>query len=191
MLTGLPSKLLRKRSLIDGCNVETIHQGTMAVLPSLPGIIVTVSVNNRGLQEFPDDEEPGVIGAELATKTISKYVQSVPKEFSIVLRVTPQFKFDFPTIGFHVYVDGAQVAQPIARKAVFEAKKGYLRIINGIKYAVADGEEQKCVFHNFRFSVIETSESLRTVQRRINLTDMSTQPPRTTCALSFLEMLQQ
>jgi hypothetical protein len=131
----------------------------MAVLETLPGIKVSICIDKRPLREFTDDDfQGGTLRADLPLKTISKYVQSATKEFAIRLEVQPSFNFDFPTLGFQVYIDGSLVRQPILRQINFKAKKRLAILVDHVKYAVTEGPEQKPVLHKLQFSKIDTSE---------------------------------
>jgi hypothetical protein len=147
-----------KRLLIGNYNADTIT-GTMAILDTVPGIEVAVCIDKRPLREFEDDDfQAGGITADLASKTVSKYVQSDKKEFAIKLKVQPAFNFDFPTLGFQVYIDGSLVRQPILRKIDYEAKKPLVILIDRVTYAFTEGSLQRPVQHKFRFSRIDTSK---------------------------------
>ena len=132
----------------------------MAILPKLPGVEVAICVDKRPLREYPDNDFQAEAGDMRESKTVSTYVQSDIKEFAIKLKVLPQFNFDCPTLGFQVYVDGSLVRAPIVRKVNYDSKKRLLLLVDCVKYAVTEGQQQKCVQHKFRFSKIDTSELL-------------------------------
>ena len=143
----------------------------MAILPSLPGLEVRIFVGKRYLEEFPDYDvqaEPGALGAELARKTVAKYVQSTTSEFLINFKVAFDFHFNFPTLGFEVYLDGSLVREPIIRREGFMEEKefplGYFLNITGVRCAVTEDGKQKCVLHKLSFSKIETSEFQQAVR---------------------------
>lgn len=135
----------------------------MPILPNIPGIAVFICVDEWPLREYPDwgfRAEAGDNRVDLAPTTVSTYVQSDTKEFDIRLRIGPQFNFDVPALGFDVYIDGSLVKSPLARRVKYEEKNSMFLLVDGVKYAVAEGQHKRCVKHMFRFSKIDTSEEL-------------------------------
>jgi hypothetical protein len=68
----------------------------MAILDLVPGLEVTVCVDDHPLEEYNDDEEveaqPGEAFQHQASRTVSKYVESITdKEFEIRCNVTSAF----------------------------------------------------------------------------------------------------
>ncbi|KAJ8066196.1 hypothetical protein OCU04_005282 [Sclerotinia nivalis] len=86
----------------------------MAILEAVPGIKVTVCVDKQALQEYDDDELEAVPEGEVekyqASRTVAKYIESrTGKNFRIKLEISKAYRFDSPTVGFFVFVDGVRV----------------------------------------------------------------------------------
>jgi hypothetical protein len=80
----------------------------MAVLDALPGVEVSVSASGKELTEYEERKEED---EPLAVKTVLRYIESISgSEFMINLKISPPFRFDYPQIGFRVFVDGKYIA---------------------------------------------------------------------------------
>ncbi|KAF5871951.1 uncharacterized protein Bfra_008978 [Botrytis fragariae] len=127
----------------------------MAVLEGVRGIEVTVCADRQALQEYDDDEPEGVSaeveGYDKATKTASKYIESITgKVFYIKLEISKAFKFDSPIISFHVFVDGMKVrSKHCGKKHVPLAMN-----VKGVKNELDNGQT---FMMPFKFSDIITS----------------------------------
>jgi hypothetical protein len=80
----------------------------MAVLNSLPGLAVSVSVAGKELPEYEhrEDESDG----PLANKTVLRYIESISDaEFAINFRISPPFQLDCYALNFRVSIDGKRV----------------------------------------------------------------------------------
>jgi hypothetical protein len=91
---------------------------TMAVIPSVPGLTVTIAVDGQALPEY---DNPGIQGSETLTRDdfhlpnghndslphIMKFVESTPgKPFAIWVDRDPSFQLLSHHIAFHILLDG-------------------------------------------------------------------------------------
>lgn len=89
----------------------------MAIIPSLPGLDVSVEVNGDPLVEEYDDDEDNERVAQTASpnrapKAICKYVEcTTGAAFKVKVLVREPFKLDCPTLSFHFYVDEVQLSR--------------------------------------------------------------------------------
>lgn len=96
---------------------------TMAVIPSVPGLTVTIAVDGQALPEY---DNPGIQGSETLTKDdfhlpndhndglphIVKFVESTPgKSFAIWVDRDPSFQLLSDHIAFHVLLDGRDMGR--------------------------------------------------------------------------------
>ncbi|KAL2125539.1 hypothetical protein VTJ04DRAFT_1904 [Mycothermus thermophilus] len=95
----------------------------MAVIPSVPGLTVTIAVDGQALPEY---DNPGIQGSETLTKDdfhlpndhndglphIVKFVESTPgKSFAIWVDRDPSFQLLSDHIAFHVLLDGRDMGR--------------------------------------------------------------------------------
>jgi tRNA U54 and U55 pseudouridine synthase Pus10 len=134
----------------------------MAIIDLVPGIEVSICVDDHPLVEYNDDEEVGAQHGEAiqhqATRTVSKYVESATdKEFGIRYNVTSAFNMDCPTIMFKVFIDGVNIRSQIVRAHRYKELAA-----SGLPYAkTMKGVESKIngmvVVKLFKFTEIKTS----------------------------------
>ena len=131
----------------------------MAILDLVPGLEVTVCVDDHPLEEYNDDEEveaqPGEAFQHQASRTVSKYVESITdKEFEIRCNVTSAFNMDCPTLFFTVFVDGAKLVSRLIRyKTLAASQLSYAETIKGIDLNI----NGRLAVKPFKFSEIKTS----------------------------------
>ena len=134
----------------------------MAIIDLVPGIEVSVCVDDHPLEEYNDDEEveaqPGGAIQHQATRTVSKYVESATdKEFEIRYNVTSAFNMDCPTVMFKFFVDGTHIASRILPahkyKMLAASKLSFSKTIRGIDLNI----NGTLVVKPFKFSEIKTS----------------------------------
>lgn len=140
----------------------------MAILPTLPGIEAVILINGNPALEYVDDNEVRVehededIAEYQATHTISKYIQSqTDQKFSIQLKVgSPYVQGQFMAhvrLNFHIYVDGAKVADPWCSRLHFKHSPVGTKWIREVKGVVGkSGRKVK----PFIFADITTSTYL-------------------------------
>jgi hypothetical protein len=123
----------------------------MAVLDSLPGLAVSVSVAAKELPEYEcRDEKPS--GA-LANKSVLRYIESISDaEFVINFQVSPPFQFGCAALDFKVCIDGHRVKGMICDKA--QVNHGHwARTLSGRKTRYQDGRAE---LRKFKFASIKT-----------------------------------
>lgn len=132
----------------------------MAVLQSLPGIEVFVCVKGEALEEYDDDEaqadvESGETNQYQASKTVSKYIESVTdQEFAIKLLVGNPYYFDCGSLGFSIRVDGRKVRSPLLRRDEYSSVNGWSQDVRGIRAE----EGEKSLIRPFKFAEIKKSK---------------------------------
>ncbi len=83
----------------------------MVVTDDIPGLEVTVTVNDEALKEY---HETGLDEGERMT---TRYIEAVSgQQFAIKMRVDDSFLFKGNCISFHVYVDGQRAHAPFIKK---------------------------------------------------------------------------
>ncbi|KAK6007689.1 hypothetical protein QM012_004503 [Aureobasidium pullulans] len=118
---------------------------TMAVLDSLPGVEVTVVVDDKDLHEYQDtDMEDG-------EDTVTKYVEAVDNaNFAIKIKVTADATFLGNCMSFKTLVDGSRAGWPLVdspRKR--KRTRSHTRVVNGMQI----GARQ---LRRLKFNAIET-----------------------------------
>jgi hypothetical protein len=133
---------------------------TMAVIPDLLSLEITVCVNGTPLTEYEDDEPQGQTLSVThegipAVKSISKYIESeTNREFAIGITISSTFKLDCPSLGFSLLIDGVRVAKTISRGSYNGLDKPWSCFMDGIRVGPAR------TLMPLMFSKIETCESL-------------------------------
>jgi len=138
----------------------------MAILdiPKLRGMEVTIHFGGQALQEYGDDQDveaaPGEIGAYQASRTVSKYIESVTgQKYSVELSLQKPFKFDCPSLAYRISIDGVETEQdPLALRRGYSAARGWTRSVEGIKSYKASDKTSS--LRKFKFSAINTSKCL-------------------------------
>jgi hypothetical protein len=131
---------------------------TMAVIPDLLGLEITVCVNGTPLTEYEDDEPRGQAFPVTregipAGKSISKYIKSeTDREFAFGLKISSPFKLDCPSLGFSLLIDDMRVAKTIFRGSYNGLDKPWSCFMEGIRVGPAR------TLMPLKFSKIETCE---------------------------------
>jgi hypothetical protein len=132
----------------------------MAVLPSLPGIEVTVCVNKVPLKEYFDDEpseNPGRHRDSLAPRIVSKYIEAITdQEFTLHFRVAKPYDVDSPSLVFSTSVDGKNISSTLFRLSKHESITPLEKDTLGVKSY--NSETGKSTFQALKFSRISTSK---------------------------------
>lgn len=80
----------------------------MAVLDTLPGLEVTITVDGADLKEYEET------GAELEPKVVTRYIEAISDaNFVITYRLAPELLFTGDCIKLDTYVDGVWVYAPL------------------------------------------------------------------------------
>jgi hypothetical protein len=138
----------------------------MAVTPYIPGLEVTIKVNNTPLQEFIDDDPDEILGDyanTLRTKTVSKFVESkTGEEFTVGISISPKYQWTSPAISIRVEADGQRVTsrafdlqdvQSMGEGAAYETTvKGHRSY---------DAERGSGQLHYMKFAELNTSKSFQ------------------------------
>lgn len=124
----------------------------MAIITGVPGIKVTVCVDNQSLPEYEDDEPQLVVGAA-PDEQISKYIECVTdKEFTIDVSVNRPFRFTSPTLLFTLILDGRKIMTRNLEKTKLSRARGLSLAFKGKNVDVGTNTE----FKPFAFSKIVT-----------------------------------
>ena len=132
----------------------------MAIPDFLPGISVTVCVDDVPLVEYPDPNQNlnliFAVDAYKAARTVTRYVEAVSNsEFTIDLAAQPPYVQDCANLGFRVCVDGALVGIFLCSKNLYKRKGTWKDRICGDQRTTVEGD----LLRNFRFATINTSQS--------------------------------
>jgi hypothetical protein len=132
----------------------------MAIHEDLPGIEVTIEMDNVSLREHSasNDETENTDAAvrlHQACWTVTNYVESVTnKHFSIKAHIHSDYEWDCPQLSFAVYVDGVKADERLSIRPVHGNQSRTLSIA-GISYGYG-GEPG--ILRKFKFAEIHTSE---------------------------------
>ena len=127
----------------------------MAVLESLPGIEVSITIDGVALHEYrdPDDNQNSAASEHRASKTVSQYVEvSTGKEFCIQLSVGNPYKFDCSSLAFELCVDSKSVVSQCL------TKRRYLKLHSHWTLSIRGIESSGNIFKPFKFAEIKTSK---------------------------------
>lgn len=117
----------------------------MAVLDTLPGLEVTITVDGADLQEY---EEPGV---ELEPKVVTRYIEAISDaNFVITYRLGPELHFTGDCVALQTEVDGVWVYTPLVDSSSVGAE-GVVRKCGGPIIST----EQGFITRRLRFSLLE------------------------------------
>lgn len=129
----------------------------MAIHDKVPGIEVTVEVDGAPLVEYAasNDQaqhEDRAVQFHLANCAITKYIECrTGKHFSVRMAIDAGYKWDSPSLGLEVWVDGVRACSKIVSRKTYEYKR-YSSVVEGIKFR-ALGQ-----LRPFTFVEIRTSE---------------------------------
>lgn len=130
----------------------------MAFLAAVPGLEVTINVNDKPLVEYDDDEKIETLGddANLSEITTSKYVDAVTdQEFSISYSVLEEYKQTSPALQFDFRVDGSSLSSDLVIFSDPEDIPPVVRSIHGPRTVNSSGQAyQRC----FKFAAIKTGK---------------------------------
>ncbi|KAF3007690.1 hypothetical protein E8E13_009347 [Curvularia kusanoi] len=127
----------------------------MAIIPAVPGLEVTIEVDNVALPEHQyDDQDAGPI----ITDSIITYLEVASgSEFSVRWLLKESFEATRATYA-SVMLDGSYIHAPLRETGDLDGHRGY-------KYAMAMSEEAGEVFtQKFRFSEIDIDEQPRSME---------------------------
>ncbi|KUJ24191.1 uncharacterized protein LY89DRAFT_679393 [Mollisia scopiformis] len=144
----------------------------MAILDAVPGLEVSVCVENTALEEYRDDEPVGVYQA---ARTVSKYVEAISnKAFTVKISLGKGFDFDCDCLSAEVYIDGKWAKCPLILKHRFNAHlrgnsvlKPITREAEGYSIAAPGNMGQEFI-KPFKFCQIDTTtddDKLRDVKK--------------------------
>lgn len=125
----------------------------MAIAPAVPGLEVTIEVDNVALPEHQcEDDDVTTTGHEAFANSVVKYLE-VPSgaEFSVHWLLKEPFDTTIPTYA-GVMIDGTYLQAPFREAGDRDGDRGY-------KYAKSSFEEgEKSYTQNFRFSELEVGQ---------------------------------
>jgi hypothetical protein len=142
----------------------------MAILPTLPGITVTVLSTTPDspipvpLTEYSDDQDPIDVPIHIRHKSTTNYIQCIPgAPFSFMLKVAPPYKHDCPILGFEFRLNGVQDGDfQLCHREDLEPEEGGDTVwedeVKGLELLEVgkDGVE-RMVFRRFKFAEMKTS----------------------------------
>jgi hypothetical protein len=103
----------------------------MAVIPGLEGLDVSIRVNSLAVAEHSTSSRPNAV-------TTYILAAAPHTEFEVFLSITSEYKFDCPTLGFDIFVDGVK----LAAKCCLQSKRGWVkewvRLVQGAEMGELD-----------------------------------------------------
>ncbi|KFZ08013.1 hypothetical protein V502_09600 [Pseudogymnoascus sp. VKM F-4520 (FW-2644)] len=129
----------------------------MAVIDTLPGVDISISINGQSVKEYEDAGEEA--GGPLGPKTVVKYIEAISDtEFAIKASVLPAFRVHRQSIydlAFQVDVDGKWAAGRCYLDAIDEAYSPWNSQIEGFYSNDATG---RSTVNPFKFADVEIAD---------------------------------
>jgi hypothetical protein len=143
----------------------------MAVLDAVPGLDVSICIDDQQLEEYSEDEEEEVeetpIAEYQAAKTVRKYVESVSdKEFEVRIVLGTSFVLNYDCVLAPNTIDSKRVPEPVIVKSHHSHLMRGSRILSDVVRKVdgvtrpASGANEQVLLQKFRFAKIDTSQFL-------------------------------
>ncbi len=137
----------------------------MAVLDSVPGLEVLVCVEGKPLPEYDDEDQER---EPEPANHVCKYVESISdREYTINIRFNVPFTMNCPSLVVYIKIDGILMNSPVILKRDYpgafrgeELLFSFARVVKG-KAVDVPGRDNVEQIQNFRFSKIQTSQSLQ------------------------------
>lgn len=124
---------------------DILSDTIMAVLETLAGVEITISVNSEAAKEY-QEEKPMANYDEfqnLNQRTITRFIEAIDNtEFAIKIVDQKPYQHTCPVLGFFAEVDGNHVATSLLTAAAWKERekedKAYSKIIKGPKCSVGN-----------------------------------------------------
>ena len=98
----------------------------MAIFHNIPGITISVRVNDHDLREYPAPNDACKFKCKKLEKhwkqvTTTNYIETNQGDsFTIQLSVDAPYQMDCPILGFRVFVDGEWIQEPLITRTSYE-----------------------------------------------------------------------
>lgn len=120
----------------------------MAVIESLPGVVVSVTVNGAALQEYDDDE------FQEDSNTTTRWIEAVEGQvFCLTFNLSSTARFLGDAMHFYVYLDGKRMKRVFITQSEV-GQHGHTAVVDAVRCS----ETHKV---HLAFSSLHTGESAR------------------------------